>query len=192
MRVISGEKRGKKLFSPSESTRPTEDRVKEALFNILTEIEEGSAVLDLFAGSGGIGIEFLSRGADRAVFSEFKRENINTIKKNLEHVGYEEKSAIYSGDYNRNLYQISQSRDSSFDYIFIDPPFDKIEYYDNALEQIDNLSLLKKDGIIILESRVDLNLDLDVFECIKEKKYGKHIRLYFLRRRDQDESTVSR
>ncbi|MDO5649264.1 MAG: 16S rRNA (guanine(966)-N(2))-methyltransferase RsmD [Gallicola sp.] len=184
MRVISGEKKGRKLFSPSESTRPTEDRVKEALFNILTEIEEGAAVLDLFAGSGGVGIEFLSRGAGCAVFSEYNRENIHGIKKNLDHVGYEEKGIIYSGDFKRNLYQISQSMNSSFDYIFIDPPYDRKDYYFEALEGIHNLSLLKKDGIIILESREELNLDLDFFECIKEKKYGKRIRLYFLRRRD--------
>lgn len=192
MRVISGEKKGRKLFSPSEDTRPTEDRVKEALFNILTDIDKESSVLDLFAGSGGVGIEFLSRGAAAAVFSDFKRENIQIIKKNLEHVGYEDRGYLYSGDFKRNLYQISQSVVSSFDYIFIDPPFDKINYYESALEQIDNLSLLKKDGIIILESREELNLDSEEFECIKEKKYGKRIRLYFLTRRDQDESALSR
>lgn len=185
MRVISGEKRGRKLFSPTESTRPTEDIVKEALFNILTEIEEGSKVLDLFAGSGGIGIEFLSRGAEIVVFSDSSRKNANIIKKNLNHVGYEKEGIVYQGDFRRNLYQIAQSAVSSFDYIFIDPPFDKEEFYYEALEDIETLSLLKKDGIIILESRSELELDSEDYECLKEKRYGKRIRLYFLKRRSE-------
>ena len=183
MRVISGTRKGRKLFSPTMTTRPTEDRIKEAIFNILTDIEPGSHVLDVFAGSGGLGIEFLSRGAEKAVFSEISRDNSSVIQMNLDHVDLKDQGFVYTGDFKKNLYQISQTDLGPFDYIFIDPPYNRKDYYKDALDLIESLSLFKKDGIIILESRGDLDLNLDTMECIKEKKYGKHIRLYVLIRR---------
>lgn len=189
MRVISGEKKGMKLFSTKEqNTRPTEDRIKEALFNILTDIDENSLVLDLFAGTGSIGIEFLSRGVNFAVFSEKSKTNLKCIKDNIRHTNYENKSKIYFGDYINNLENIAKDF-SGFDYIFIDPPYEEVKMYYESLELIYRLKLLNRGGIIILESNSEL--DLRKYNKIKEKKYGKKF-IYFIDLGVNYENNISR
>lgn len=178
MRVISGTRKGMRLFSTRDSyTRPTEDRIKESIFNILNDIEHGSTVLDLFAGTGGIGIEFLSRGAKLAAFSEKSKSNINCIKDNLKHTKFEDEGKVYLGDYIRNLHNIKTDFSSGFDYIFIDPPYEKTNFYFESLKLIKDLNLLKNNGIIILESNEILNLR--DYNIIKEKNYGKKY-IYFI------------
>ncbi len=190
MRVISGKRKGMSLYSTRDKfTRPTEDRVKESIFNVLTDIEENSNVLDLFAGTGGIGIEFLSRGARYAVFSDMSKSNYNCIADNLEHTCFSENSKIYIGDYIRNLNSIKLGEREKFDYIYIDPPYEKTEYYFEALELIENLELLNIDGIIILESESEL--DISKYNLIKTKKYGKK-HIYFLDLGEDYESNISR
>lgn len=190
MRVISGNKKGMKLFSTRDPhTRPTEDRIKESVFNVLSNIEKESYVLDLFAGTGGIGIEFLSRGAEFVVFSEMSRSNIHCILDNLKHTGLEKNAKIYSGDYIGNLYNIKKEFSNGFDYIFIDPPYEKIEMYHNSLNLIKKLNLLEKDGIIIIESNEILNLN--DYNIIKEKQYGKKI-VYFVDLGERNEDNLSR
>ena len=190
MRVISGTRRGKKLFSTKDkNTRPTEDRVKEAIFNTLSEIEKDSYVLDLFSGTGGIGIEFLSRGAKLVVFSDLSKNNINCIRDNLEFTGFKDKGKIYTGDYIKNLYRIKNDLDIKFDYIYIDPPYDKKIVYYKSLEIIKKLKLSNTNGVIIIEA--NSQLDLADYKIIKEKKYGNKI-IYFLNLGESYESNISR
>lgn len=181
MKVISGEKRGMRLTSPVDSkTRPTEGRVKESIFDTLFLIKPNSAALDLFAGSGAIGIEFLSRGSDLCVFSDSERTNIKCINDNLEHTKLKNRSKVYHGDFKRNLLNIENKINRKFDYIFIDPPYKYREYYHQALDLIKELDLLNKDGIIIMESKEVLDeKDFSDYNLFKEKRYGK-IHVYYL------------
>lgn len=178
MRIISGSRKGKRLYSTrDENTRPTEDRIKESIFNILDDIDENSYVLDLFAGTGNIGLEFLSRGAKYAVFSDISRSNINCIKDNIKSAKFTDNSKVYLGDYIRNLSKIKIEIGKKFDYIYLDPPYENMNIYYNSLNLIEELQLLEDDGIIIVESNEKLSLE--GYNIIKEKKYGrKHI--YFL------------
>ena len=177
MRVISGEKRGLRLTAPKGTmTRPTEDRIKESIFNSLFSIEEGSKVLDLFAGTGGMGIEFLSRGSDLVVFCDRSRLNINCIKENLDITGFSSQAKIYHGDNERNLFNI-KSDNIRFDYIFLDPPYHQINLYYDSLDFIKDNCLLNEEGIIIVEA--EQKLDFDGYDIIKTKEYGKKI-IYFL------------
>ncbi|WP_055079107.1 16S rRNA (guanine(966)-N(2))-methyltransferase RsmD [Lagierella massiliensis] len=177
MRVISGKKKGMKLLSTKDSyTRPTEDRIKESIFNSLFSIEEGSKALDLFAGTGGIGIEFLSRGCDFAVFCDKSRTNINCIKENLKKTDLLNNAKIFHGDNERNLFNI-KAENMKFDYIFLDPPYNQINLYYDSLEFIKENSLLNEDGIVIVESEQEL--EIEYYDIIKIKEYGKKI-IYFL------------
>lgn len=177
MRVISGKKKGMRLLGTRDPhTRPTEDRIKESIFNSLFSIEEGSKVLDLFAGTGGMGIEFLSRGSDLVVFCDKSRLNINCIKENLNNTDFTTKAKIYQGDNERNLFNI-KSENMKFDYIFLDPPYNQINLYYDSLKFIKENSLLNEDGIVIVESEQEL--EIEDYDIIKIKEYGKKI-IYFL------------
>ncbi|WP_099203071.1 16S rRNA (guanine(966)-N(2))-methyltransferase RsmD [Miniphocaeibacter massiliensis] len=190
MRVISGKKKGMRLYSTRDKfTRPTEDRIKESIFNVLKDIDENAYVLDLFSGSGGIGIEFLSRGAKFAVFSDISKINYNCIIDNLEHTDFLENSKVYIGDYIRNLNTIKMDSVFKFDYIFIDPPYEKVDFYFEAVDLIKSLELLNNNGIIILESEKELNLEK--YNLIKTKKYGKKY-IYFLDLGEEYENNLSR
>lgn len=179
MRIISGKKRGLKLLSPVDySVRPTTDKIKESIFNILFEIDYNSIVLDLFCGSGAIGIEFLSRGAKKVYFCDFSEDSLKTTKKNLENSGFLDKSIIINKDY-MDCLNYFYNNGLKFDYIFLDPPY-KYEYIKKALDFIWNNNILKEDGIIIIET--DKDISIENFEIIKEKKYSK-IKVIFLGRK---------
>ena len=169
MRIISGSSGGRRLFSlPGLDTRPTTDKVKESLFNILAPyIGGGECVLDLFAGSGALGLECLSRGADTAVFVEKNPAAANIVRKNIELLGYGEKSRIVRGDYLKYLAACSQK----FDLVFIDPPY-KSGFYDSALCVIRENKLLADGGIVILERETALPVpDLTGYEILKDRQY---------------------
>ena len=186
MRVISGSARGTKLSSiDSINTRPTLDRVKESLFNIIQNKIEDSVVLDLFAGSGAIGIEFLSRGAKKAYFCEKSHEAAEMIYKNLEKTRFLSKSNLFKQDYKKCLKEL-KGKDLKFDIIFIDPPY-KEDLGVEAINQIISLELLKQDGIIILETdekERDLKeLEKSQVEMYDLRKYGR-VYLIFLSRKE--------
>ncbi len=124
MRIIGGAFKGKRLSAfKGQKIRPTSDRVKEALFNIIvSQIKEGIKVLDLYAGTGNIGIEALSQGASAALFVENDRKAIELLRKNLEHCGITDKAEIISRDVLRAIAEI-EARDASFNIIFLDPPY---------------------------------------------------------------------
>jgi 16S rRNA (guanine(966)-N(2))-methyltransferase RsmD len=175
MRIIAGTNKGKKLFAPDGmSVRPTSDKIKEAIFNIIGYIDEESVVLDLFAGTGNIGIEFLARGAKECYFVDAANKSLSFVRKNVEICNFENRSKIMQSDYSKaleNFYKLNQK----FDYIFVDPPYDLLCCTDIA-EKILQYKLLKTDGFLIIESdkteKVFENLDNDDIKY-KEKIYGR-------------------
>ena len=125
MRIITGTSKGRRLVTPkNQSVRPTSDRVKESIFNILGRDVEGKVVLDLFAGTGNLGIEALSRGAEKALFVEKGRQAIRLIQRNISQCGMQERSEILSRDVCRAIGILSR-RGESFDLILMDPPYAK-------------------------------------------------------------------
>ena len=171
VRIISGKVRGMKLVSPTgEDTRPTLDRVKEAIFSMLLPYIVDSKVLDLFAGSGALGIESISRGARRCFFIDNSKQSIKCITTNIKSAQFEELSEIINLD---SLVFLKQCTDK-FDIIFIDPPYSQ-NLYKPALELIAKNKLINDDGIIVLEYDYSENRPSipDEFEVVKEKKYGR-------------------
>jgi 16S rRNA (guanine(966)-N(2))-methyltransferase RsmD len=153
MRVIAGSARRLLLESPSEGVRPTTDRTKETLFNMIQSRVYHAKVLDVFSGSGALGIEALSRGADQCVFNDINNRSIEIIKNNLNHTKLIEKAKIIKYDYVNALDSLSKSKDR-FDIIFLDPPYNH-GYESIALQKIDTLKLLSENGLIVVESSID-------------------------------------
>ncbi|MEK4510260.1 16S rRNA (guanine(966)-N(2))-methyltransferase RsmD [Paenibacillus sp. FSL K6-2524] len=150
MRVISGSARGRTLKAvPGTGTRPTTDKVKEALFSMIGPYFEGGAVLDLFAGTGGLGIEALSRGMERAVFVDMEYKSIDIIRTNLKATKFEECSEVYKNDAERALKALAK-REITFDLVFLDPPY-RLKHGDKLMEQMDSLGLLEDQATIVLE-----------------------------------------
>lgn len=182
MRVISGQKKGYRLKAPkSSNTRPTEDRIKESLFNILRNIHNENIVLDLFAGSGGIGIEFLSRGAKKAYFVDKSFVSIQCIKENLNHTEFVDKSEVIKSDVNKSIIVFSQ-KNIKFDYIFADPPYGQGLAF-KTIENIYNNNIIKEEGIIIIEHEKELILEdrVGFLRKIDCRKYGsKSLSFYSL------------
>ena len=173
MRVISGKARGLKLDTPKNlDVRPTTDRVKESLFNIINPYIRESNILDLFAGTGSLGIECLSRGAKNCVFVDKSKESIGIVKSNIKKARVENESVVFNLDFKDAVSRL-QGQKSKFDVIFMDPPYYK-EMFIDALEKIDNANLLDEDGIIVVEHDTkDILPDkVNRLEKTKDKKYG--------------------
>ena len=171
MRVISGKVRGLKLECPQGfETRPTLDRVKEAIFSMLLPYVVDSSVLDLYAGSGALGIEALSRGADTVVFIDNNEVAYNCIKRNLSNAKFNNKTTVIKTTAENFL----KSTDKKFDIIFLDPPYRK-DMYSNTLKLISDFKILSDDGIILVEWDYEIGFasDLSDFIVEKEKKYGR-------------------
>lgn len=174
MRVISGIARGTKLDSrESISTRPTLDRIKENMFNLIQDKVRDSVVLDLFAGSGQLGIEALSRGADRAYFCDIDREDIVFLNKNIAKTRLTEKSIVLNEDFKKVLNTIN----TKFDLIFIDPPY-KSNFVEESLNLIYEKSILNDDGLIIIETDEtqkiqELLNSKSYINILKTKNYGR-------------------
>lgn len=176
MRVISGKARGTKLSSiESLSTRPTLDRVKESLFNIIQNNLRDAVVLDLFAGSGQLGIEALSRGADKAYLCDINRDAAKMIKQNLEKTKLKDKAVVINEDYKKALRTLNTNE--KFDIIFIDPPYKEDIAVDSIIDIIHE-SRLKENGIMIIETdEIERDLrEINKIENIKiidQRKYGR-------------------
>ncbi|TDX52188.1 16S rRNA (guanine(966)-N(2))-methyltransferase RsmD [Orenia marismortui] len=171
MRIIAGKDKGRRLKSlKRRDVRPTTDRTKESIFNILGPNIAGTRFLDLYSGFGGIGIEALSRGAKEVVFVEKDRRNIKVIKDNLNLVDYEKISQIINNDVLRALPILN----GEFDLIFMDPPYEETELYTNTLNKIKSYNLLSDKGIIIIEYDAKDKIEIpEGYSIIKEKRYGK-------------------
>lgn len=173
MRVVSGINKGVSLKAvPGNSTRPTTDKVKEAIFNMIGPYFQGGNALDLFAGSGGLGIEALSRGMDKVVFVDKDGKAIQTINSNIATCKLEGKVEVYRNEANRALNALVK-RERSFDYIFLDPPYKK-QQLENLLETIVKEGLLNSEGVIVCEHASDVSLPDTVghLKQIKHEKYG--------------------
>ncbi len=168
MRVITGTARGRRLRTPENyDIRPTTDNVKESLFNIIQFDVEGRKVLDLFAGTGQLGIECLSRGADSVVFVDESREAVNIVKDNLKTCGLS--ASVLQMD------ALSYLRGcGKFDLIFVDPPYDS-NLYEEVLKIINSVDILSDGGIIICEARRDRQLPemTEPYRKLREYHYGK-------------------
>jgi len=184
LRVISGKVRGKKLISlDGKNTRPTLDRIKESLFNIIQFDLKEAVVLDLFAGSGALGIEAISRGAREVTFCDNSVQAIGVIRKNLENTTFIEQSEIINKDYTLALKKIAESN-KKFDIIFIDPPYET-NFAVNAWTLVLELELLNKEGIVVVET--DKKTVIDEIQKKGEsyeydiRKYGR-VTLAFIRK----------
>lgn len=188
MRVISGTARGRRLKElQGMETRPTTDKVKESLFNIIQFELEGRRVLDLFAGTGQLGIEALSRGAVRCTFVDQRREAAALIRENLKLTGFSEQSRVVQGD---ALGFLSSCREK-FDVIFLDPPY-QTGLLERALERASKIDILSEHGIIVCETGSEYQLPrlAAPYELGREYRYGK-IKLTVCRRQGSDRPIFS-
>lgn len=181
MRVIAGSARRLLLKAPpGMTTRPTSDKIKETLFNMLMPYLYDAEFLDLYSGSGGIGIEALSRGASRAVFVENDKNALKCIRDNIANTHFENESFVMPMDVMSALHQLeNKSSEYHFDIIFMDPPYEK-GYEENVLTFLSTSKLIDEDSLIVVEA--SLNTEFDYlenlsFEIIKNKEYknSKHL-----------------
>lgn len=168
MRVIGGKYRGRRLLSPEGGdVRPTSDMVKESVFNVIQTGIEGAAFVDLFAGSGAIGIEALSRGARTVVFADHSKASLRLLQSNLE--GISDLHRIVARDFRDALTSLG----GKWDYVFIDPPYET-DYIAEICRIVAREDLLEKDGMLIYEHPERKKIDLpDDFVIVKSRRYGK-------------------
>ncbi|AKG04666.1 16S rRNA (guanine(966)-N(2))-methyltransferase RsmD [Salimicrobium jeotgali] len=183
MRVISGSHKGQRLYSvPTHNTRPTTDKVKEAIFQIIGPYFDGGKVFDCFAGSGGLGIECLSRGAEEAVFIDKEPAAIKTIWDNLKSLKLEERSEVFKTDAYRAM-KAAGKRGLTFSYVFLDPPYKKFSY-EELLKNLQEYQLLEEKAIIVCEHDVSESLPQQVGSVFmfKQEEYGSNIGVAFYKK----------
>ena len=174
MRIIAGERGGAQLYAPrGMDTRPTQDKVKESLFSIIHAYVPGARVLDLFAGSGALALEALSRGADRAALADRDREAAACIRRNVEKLRFAERARLYAADWRQAVSQM-QAEGRRFDLVFLDPPYAS-GLLQQALTDIAAFDICRAHGIIIAESAVDTVLpEMPApYALYREYRYGK-------------------
>ncbi|OGC85438.1 MAG: 16S rRNA (guanine(966)-N(2))-methyltransferase RsmD [candidate division Zixibacteria bacterium RBG_16_43_9] len=176
MRIISGEKKGARLFSlKKRKIRPTSDKVKGAIFNILSSVED-KKILDLFAGSGALGIEALSRGAKEVVFVDSSFTSLDLIRKNLEKLGFKDKSRLIKKNVLRFLKDKFEGR---FDLILADPPYGK-GLCQKVLEILSEKEFLNAEGVLVIEHHKKEKIEkLGNFILLQERKYGDTLVSFF-------------
>lgn len=182
MRVISGSKKGHRLLAPKNNkSRPTEDKIKEAVFNILYPIKDNCLVLDLFACTGSIGVEFLSRGAKKVYFSEINPSNISLLRENLDRTHFLDDAVILRGSFLRNLERV----DDSIDYVYIDPPYES-DYYEKALNFMVNSPLFYNSKFIVEEDKLlDYSDRISELAMVFQRKYGRKVITIYERKKNE-------
>ena len=186
MRVVAGTARGTVLKTPDGMlTRPTADRVKEAVFSILHFDVQNAVVLDLFGGTGQLGIEALSRGAKRAVFVDHQQKACDLIKENLRRTKLNQQGTVVRGDY---LEYLRRTREK-FDIILLDPPYAE-NFLENALNCIAEIDILRDNGIIVTERPVEKALDIQLpgYSRSRDYKYGRTLVTLYRRENEGDEA----
>ena len=170
MRVIAGKYKGRALFSPKDqAVRPTTDRIKENVFNLLQGKIAGAAFLDLFGGSGAMSIEALSRGAARTVTVGASRDSADLIKKNFRKVGVGREGQILEMSYDLALKRLAGER---FDIIYLDPPY-RADYYEEILSSILAENLLSPSGVLLFEHATERDFpSVAGFNLLDHRKYG--------------------
>lgn len=182
MRVIAGEKSGHVLRAPrGERSRPTADRVKESIFAILMPVLPGAVVLDLFAGSGGLSIEALSRGAERAVLVEKDPQAITCIRENLNRTALERSAKLMFMSVDRAL-RLLHRQEEVFDLVLMDPPYDR-GYVRSTLKAVGAGALIRSDGMVVIEHsrKEEIPRCMTNFAWARQEDYGD-TRVTFLRR----------
>ncbi|MCR4839977.1 MAG: 16S rRNA (guanine(966)-N(2))-methyltransferase RsmD [Lachnospiraceae bacterium] len=188
MRVVAGKARSILLETPKgNGTRPTTDRIKETLFNMLQGYCPGAVVLDLFAGSGGLGIEALSRGADYACFADQDRNAVKCITGNVERAGFKDCSDVYQSDYQSTILRL-KGISRKFDLVFLDPPYD-MELEFKALKALVDADLLTDDCLVVVEAKKehDPQAFADMGFDIKKQKIYKSNQHYFLVKHSEEQ-----
>jgi 16S rRNA (guanine966-N2)-methyltransferase len=172
MRIIAGDARGRTIVTPKgRLTRPTQDYVRESLFSIIQRDVPNAAVLDLFAGSGALALEALSRGAANAVLADKSRQAIECIRRNVETLGYSDRAVILQGEWQAVVKRIPETQ-HGFDLVFLDPPYDLATYADMA-EMLRSRRLLKEDALIVIEHHKDVAVELSPLFAMKDcRTYG--------------------
>lgn len=184
MRIITGIAKGRAIKAPEgQNTRPTSDRVKESLYNIISKKINGARVLDLFSGTGNLGLEALSRGAENCTFIEKNNDTYKILAYNIENLGFAANSELYKGDA-FNILGTLQRNKKKYDIIFLDPPYG-MGLIEKSINEINKLMLLEENGIIISESdekdSVPENIvDIKVYRI---EKYGR-TKIYFWNKED--------
>ena len=169
MKITSGEYKYRNLEIP-DGIRPTTEKVREAIFSMIREWIPGGVVLDLFAGSGALGLEALSRGAERCYFNEINRQNYRILLGNIEHCRAGEKAVIFNSDFKAVPGKIKEK----VDVVLMDPPYDHLGYYEDAMQSLQDFGLLDEGSIVVTEHLYDNKLSetYGKLRRIKEKKYG--------------------
>lgn len=177
MRIVAGKYRHRLIDYPEiESTRPTMDKVREALMSALGNEIAGRVVLDLFAGSGALGIESLSRGAEKCYFVDNNQTAVNVIKNNIKKLSVSEETFIYKLSYKDFL---DNNQDKKFSLVFLDPPYKQKEAYSIIVEYLLSKEMLSEDAIIVMESDYEMTQDLN-FKKFKHYKYGiVHVNIFW-------------
>ncbi|MBE5779075.1 MAG: 16S rRNA (guanine(966)-N(2))-methyltransferase RsmD [Clostridiales bacterium] len=173
MRIIAGTARGTQLFAPrGMDTRPTTDKVKESLFNMLQgEVEEAS-VLDLFSGSGGLGLECLSRGAECAVLVDQSREAIGCIRRNVDKLRFGDRSTVLAMDWQKAAGQLA-AQGRQFDLVFLDPPY-RMDDLRDMCDLLAAKGLLAEEALVVWERKSGSDKQLSArFSLIKQREYGE-------------------
>lgn len=167
VKIIGGKYRSRNIQIPPEGTVPTKSRTREAIFSAIRNYLPGADCLDLFAGSGALGIEAVSRGAGSCLFVDYSPEAVATVKKNL--ASLKETQRVLRMDFKEALSSIPPS---SLDLVFIDPPYARKEYYQQAIDLLRDGNILKEDSAVVIEYEGELKLDLSDFDWVREYKYG--------------------
>ena len=176
MRIISGIRRGHRLHEFSgQDVRPTTDRVKESMFNLIQSYVPSAYVLDMFAGSGALSLEALSRGAEYAVLIDADKRSVDLAKRNICDLKFNDICEVR----NISCFDYANTCDKKFDIIFLDPPYNK-GFIEPALDAISKNGLLTDNGIVVLESdNTDFRNEYKGLEMLKQRKYGRtYITIY--------------
>jgi 16S rRNA (guanine966-N2)-methyltransferase len=187
MRVISGSARGRPLKAvPGTGTRPTTDKVKEALFSMIGPYFDGGTALDLFAGTGGLGIEALSRGTEKAVFVDADLKSVDVVRRNLEATGLAARAEVYRNDAFRALKALAK-REAKFDLVFLDPPY-RLKIVGELLSELQTLRLLAPGATVVVEHDAKDSHDAPVGRLVPRRRadYGDTAITLFDYKHDED------
>lgn len=192
MRVIAGICKGRPLKAvPGMNTRPTTDKIKESMFNIIGPFFDGGQGLDLFGGSGGLGIEALSRGLDKVIFVDRDRKAVDIIKQNIAFCGFEDQTEVFCNEAKRALKAIIK-RGLKFSCIFLDPPY-KLKELESIIAAIAESGMLTEDGTIIAEHGVELFLPemIGELQVVRREVYGSTTAVSILKRNEKTENSIN-
>lgn len=183
LRIIGGTLRGRRISSiDGSSTRPTPDMVREAIFNVIGSEIRGATFLELFAGTGAVGIEAISRGAEKAVLVEGNLKACEIIRKNIDACAITPKCSVIRWDLEKNL-DFLNGGNEEFDMVFLDPPYEK-DLVGKSLRHLSSCGSLKKEALVVVQHSVHELMAQDsldrIFDTVKEKRYGKTL-VSFLR-----------